>query len=147
MSGFDADRIYSVSVHDVPNASSPESASETEKLLLDFLLQYRVGGEFIYRYACFWLVGSNTWIGIQRQTEGKSSFETILPWSRSSPCWFIQWWTRPCHSGSTDGRFASGTSIFWSSFSDVALTNQSIQVWKCCYQIRPHYLVPLCSVR
>lgn len=49
MSGFDADRIYSVSVHDVPDATSPETASEAEKLLLDFLLQYRVGGEFIYR--------------------------------------------------------------------------------------------------
>ncbi|EMD42364.1 hypothetical protein CERSUDRAFT_41838 [Gelatoporia subvermispora B] len=49
MSGFDADRVYSVSVHDVPNSSSPETPSQTEKLLLDFLLQYRVGGEFIYR--------------------------------------------------------------------------------------------------
>jgi DNA replication licensing factor MCM5 len=49
MSGFDADHIYNVSVHDPPAATSPESASETEKLLLEFLLQYRVGGEFIYR--------------------------------------------------------------------------------------------------
>jgi DNA replication licensing factor MCM5 len=49
MSGFDADQVYNVSVHDPPAATSPESASETEKLLLEFLLQYRVGGEFIYR--------------------------------------------------------------------------------------------------
>ncbi|GBE78397.1 DNA replication licensing factor mcm5 [Sparassis crispa] len=49
MSGFDADRVYSVSVHDLPNASSPDTPSHTEKLLLDFLLQYRIGGEFIYR--------------------------------------------------------------------------------------------------
>lgn len=51
MSGFDADRVYSVSVHQNANSSSfpTESPSETEKLLLDFLLQYRIGGEFIYR--------------------------------------------------------------------------------------------------
>jgi DNA replication licensing factor MCM5 len=49
MSGFDANNVYTVSVHDPPAATSPESPSETEKLLFDFLLQYRVGGEFIYR--------------------------------------------------------------------------------------------------
>lgn len=51
MSGFDADRVYSVSVHQNANTSSfsTESPSDTEKLLLDFLLQYRIGGEFIYR--------------------------------------------------------------------------------------------------
>ena len=49
MSGFDADHVYTVSVHDPPPATSPDSLSETEKLLLNFLLQYRVGGEFIYR--------------------------------------------------------------------------------------------------
>ncbi|EPQ60991.1 MCM-domain-containing protein [Gloeophyllum trabeum ATCC 11539] len=49
MSGFDANRVYSVSVHDQPPVTSPDSPAETEKLLLDFLLQYRVGGEFIYR--------------------------------------------------------------------------------------------------
>lgn len=49
MSGFDANRVYSVSVHDTADPTSPETASQTEKLLLDFLLQYRVGGEFIYR--------------------------------------------------------------------------------------------------
>lgn len=49
MSGFDANRVYSIGVHDRPATSAPESASETERLLLDFLLQYRVGGEFIYR--------------------------------------------------------------------------------------------------
>ena len=51
MSGFDANRVYSVGIHDRPAASAPDSASETERLLLDFLLQYRVGGEFIYRHA------------------------------------------------------------------------------------------------
>ncbi|KAH9937414.1 MCM2/3/5 family-domain-containing protein [Fomitopsis serialis] len=49
MSGFDADRVFSVSVHDVPEPTGPDSPSQTEKLLLDFLLQYRVGGDFIYR--------------------------------------------------------------------------------------------------
>ncbi|KAK0505988.1 MCM-domain-containing protein [Armillaria luteobubalina] len=49
MSGFDANNVYNVSVHDPPPPTAPESASDTEKLLLDFLLQYRVGGEFIYR--------------------------------------------------------------------------------------------------
>lgn len=51
MSGFDADRVYSVAVHDVAEPTAPELPSQTEKLLLDFLLQYRVGGDFIYRYA------------------------------------------------------------------------------------------------
>jgi len=49
MSGFDADRVYSVSVHQNAPSFSTESPSETEKLLLDLLLQYRLGGEFIYR--------------------------------------------------------------------------------------------------
>jgi DNA replication licensing factor MCM5 len=49
MSGFDANNVYTVSVHDTPSATSPDSPSETEKLLLEFLLHYRVGGEFIYR--------------------------------------------------------------------------------------------------
>ncbi|KAG6910571.1 hypothetical protein DXG01_009521 [Tephrocybe rancida] len=49
MSGFDANNVYTVSVHDLPPATAPESPSETEKLLFEFLLQYRVGGEFIYR--------------------------------------------------------------------------------------------------
>ncbi|KAG6869157.1 hypothetical protein C0993_012256 [Termitomyces sp. T159_Od127] len=49
MSGFDPNNVYTVSVHDLPAAASPDSPSETEKLLLEFLLQYRVGGEFIYR--------------------------------------------------------------------------------------------------
>ena len=52
MSGFDADKIWSVSIHGVPDPTAPEAPSETAKLLHDFLLQYRVGGEFIYR--CVW---------------------------------------------------------------------------------------------
>ena len=51
MSGFDADRVYSVSVHQNAPSFSTETPSETERLLLDFLLQYRLGGEFTYRYA------------------------------------------------------------------------------------------------
>jgi hypothetical protein len=49
MSGFDANHIYNVAVHEPPVPTSPDSPSETEKLLLDFLLQYRIGGEFMYR--------------------------------------------------------------------------------------------------
>ncbi|KAF5356287.1 hypothetical protein D9756_004192 [Leucocoprinus leucothites] len=49
MSGFDANRVYNVSVHDLPPATTPDSKSETEKLLLEFLQSFRVGGEFIYR--------------------------------------------------------------------------------------------------
>jgi len=49
MSGFDGNRVFTVSVHDPPPAASTDSPSQTEKLLLEFLLQYRVGGEFIYR--------------------------------------------------------------------------------------------------
>ena len=52
MSGFDADKVWNVSVHGVPDPTAPEAPSETAKLLYDFLLQYRVGGEFIYR--CAW---------------------------------------------------------------------------------------------
>jgi DNA replication licensing factor MCM5 len=51
MSGFDGNHVFTVSVHDPPAAASPDSPSQTEKLLLEFLLQYRVGGEFIYRSA------------------------------------------------------------------------------------------------
>lgn len=50
MSGFDADRVYSIAVHDAADPVSPEKPSETERLFLEFLLQYRVGGEFIYRF-------------------------------------------------------------------------------------------------
>ncbi len=51
MSGFDANRVYNVSVHDLPPATTPDSQiSETEKLLLEFLQSFRVGGEFIYRF-------------------------------------------------------------------------------------------------
>ncbi|EIW86402.1 MCM-domain-containing protein [Coniophora puteana RWD-64-598 SS2] len=49
MSGFDANQVFTVSVHDQATPSAPENPSQTEKLLLEFLLQYRVGGEFIYR--------------------------------------------------------------------------------------------------
>ena len=65
MSGFDADRVYNVAVHDVPGAVSPDSPAETEKLLLEFLLQYRVGGEFIYR--CVFL--ARTLLCTERDTE------------------------------------------------------------------------------
>ena len=58
MSGFDADKIWNVSVHDVPDPTAPDAPSETAKLLYDFLLQYRVGGEFIYR--CVWTSAEST---------------------------------------------------------------------------------------
>jgi DNA replication licensing factor MCM5 len=48
MSYYDANQVYTVKVHDnvVP---PPESASENERHFLEFLQQYRVGGEYIYR--------------------------------------------------------------------------------------------------
>ena len=49
MSGFDGDRIYSVSIHDPAPAQGLEKPAEIERLLIDFLMQYRLGGEFIYR--------------------------------------------------------------------------------------------------
>ncbi|KAL0950795.1 hypothetical protein HGRIS_007559 [Hohenbuehelia grisea] len=49
MSGFDANNVYSVAIHDAPAATAPDSPSETERLLSEFLMQFRVGGEFIYR--------------------------------------------------------------------------------------------------
>ncbi|KAI6153393.1 MCM-domain-containing protein [Pisolithus tinctorius] len=49
MSGFDANHVFSVSVRDRSSAPSTETPSQLEKLLLDFLLQYRVGEEFVYR--------------------------------------------------------------------------------------------------
>ncbi|KAI0762684.1 ATP dependent DNA helicase [Fomes fomentarius] len=51
MSGFDADRTYSVRTQNnrESTGSALELPSRTEKLLLEFLLQYRVGSDFIYR--------------------------------------------------------------------------------------------------
>ncbi|KAI6133247.1 MCM-domain-containing protein [Pisolithus croceorrhizus] len=49
MSGFDANHVFSVSVRDRAAIPSTETPSQLEKLLLDFLLQYRVGEEFVYR--------------------------------------------------------------------------------------------------
>ncbi|KAI0080001.1 MCM-domain-containing protein [Panus rudis PR-1116 ss-1] len=49
MSGFDANRVYSVSVHDNVEPVAPDAPSEIEKLLLEFILSYRLGGEFPYR--------------------------------------------------------------------------------------------------
>lgn len=50
MSGFDANHVFAVSVRDQPATASTDTPSQTEKLLFDFLLQYRIGGEFVYRY-------------------------------------------------------------------------------------------------
>ena len=52
MSGFDANRVYSVTVHDAPEPQGIEQPSEIERMLFEFLLQYRIGGEFIYRSVC-----------------------------------------------------------------------------------------------
>ncbi|KAH8835924.1 MCM-domain-containing protein [Flagelloscypha sp. PMI_526] len=49
MAGFDADPVFTVSVHDQAEAIAPSKPSDTEKLLYNFITQYRVGGEFIYR--------------------------------------------------------------------------------------------------
>ena len=49
MSGYDANRIFSVAVHNAPPAQNLDKPAEVERMLLDFLLQYRVGGEFSYR--------------------------------------------------------------------------------------------------
>ena len=50
MSGFDADRVFAVRVHDAPPPQDITRPAEVERMLIDFLLEYRVGGEFIYRY-------------------------------------------------------------------------------------------------
>ncbi|KAL0578016.1 minichromosome maintenance protein 5 [Marasmius crinis-equi] len=49
MSGFEANRVYSVASQNASDATAPDSPAETEALLLNFILQYRIGGEFIYR--------------------------------------------------------------------------------------------------
>ncbi|KAL4069470.1 MCM-domain-containing protein [Scleroderma citrinum] len=49
MSGFDANHVFSVSVRDQSATATTDTPSQTEKILFDFLLQYRVGGEFVYR--------------------------------------------------------------------------------------------------
>jgi len=46
-SGFDASRVYSISV--LPGENHPESASQIEDAFFQFLSGFRVGGEFIYR--------------------------------------------------------------------------------------------------
>lgn len=53
MSGFELNRVYNVSIHDRPPATSVDTPSETEDLLLRFLQEFRVGGEFVYRFANF----------------------------------------------------------------------------------------------
>lgn len=50
MSGFDANQVFTVNVHESPASTSADTPSQTEKLLLEFLLQYRVGGDFVYRF-------------------------------------------------------------------------------------------------
>lgn len=48
MSGFDQNRIYSVSVLNGDN--QPDSRSSIEQLFFKFLSEWRVGaGEFVYR--------------------------------------------------------------------------------------------------
>lgn len=76
MSGFDANRVYSVSVHDVPAATSPDSPAETEKLLFEFIQQFRVGGEFVYRYVVPYLLSSTMVNSFQGQTSRKHPPET-----------------------------------------------------------------------
>ncbi|PPQ62777.1 hypothetical protein CVT24_000471 [Panaeolus cyanescens] len=49
MSGFDVNRVYSVPVHAVPAATSPDTPSETEKLLVDFIQSFHRSGEYTYR--------------------------------------------------------------------------------------------------
>ena len=51
MSGFDANVIHTVPIlgDRQLNAVGLDSASDTERLLLDFLTQFRVEGQFIYR--------------------------------------------------------------------------------------------------
>lgn len=51
MSGFDANTVHTVPIlGDRPlNAAGLDNASDTERLLLDFLTQFRVEGQFIYR--------------------------------------------------------------------------------------------------
>lgn len=48
MSGFDLDRVFSVAVHEQA-ATNPDAPSETARLLNEFILQFRVGEEFVYR--------------------------------------------------------------------------------------------------
>jgi DNA replication licensing factor MCM5 len=51
MSGFDANVIHTVPIlgERLLNAAGLDNASDTERLLLDFLTQFRVEGQFIYR--------------------------------------------------------------------------------------------------
>jgi hypothetical protein len=51
MSGFDANVIHTVPIlgDRLLNAAGLDNASDTERLLLDFLTQFRVEGQFIYR--------------------------------------------------------------------------------------------------
>ncbi|KAJ7596619.1 MCM-domain-containing protein [Mycena floridula] len=49
MSGFEKDRVYTISAHETAPTTTFETPSDTEKLFLRFLQEFRVGGEFIYR--------------------------------------------------------------------------------------------------
>ncbi|KAG7099528.1 hypothetical protein E1B28_001369 [Marasmius oreades] len=49
MSGYEANNVYFVTTQNPSDPVAPESPAEIESFLLDFILQYRVGEEFLYR--------------------------------------------------------------------------------------------------
>ena len=60
MSGFDANVVHTVPIlGDRLNAAGLDNASDTERLLIDFLTQFRVEGQFIYR--CVVTIFTSCW--------------------------------------------------------------------------------------
>lgn len=50
MSGFDRNQVYVVPVHPANRSQNNEKPSETLDQLKRFLVDYRIGQEYIYRY-------------------------------------------------------------------------------------------------
>jgi DNA replication licensing factor MCM5 len=48
-SGFDANRVYTVPVPRHDDEMSPDAPAQIEASFLEFLKEFRIGGEFVYR--------------------------------------------------------------------------------------------------
>ena len=56
MSGFDANRVYTVSVLPPDPHVAQDSPAATQQQLQEFIMKFRLGEEFIYRFVLFMTV-------------------------------------------------------------------------------------------
>lgn len=99
MSGFDANVIHTVPILGDRhlNAAGLDNASDTERLLLDFLTQFRVEGQFVYRY-------------VTRSFTGYKGLEIRVA-NSPSPCGSVISFGPTCSSSSTCLRSTFDMSI------------------------------------